>query len=220
MAIKSNLTQMIEKLERLKAAVQTGPDNQIPPDFSDAVFSAVNAGMGLMKQRIFNRGEDMEDVTLGEYVGAKTRLTKAKYSSAQDGADQFDERMRRSQHRAVKRAVKADADAKLTAYQKYRLSRGRQIDYKDLEMEGSLRRAIICATEQGRVIIGIEDEESAKIAGYQEKQIGNIRAGQNANTGTAQPAKIFGLSESEFEHVEKEGQAAINQVIKLMLNDL
>lgn len=170
MTFKSNIPELIEKLERLKTAVG-GNSGGIPtvPDFSDALFSALNAGMGKMKFRIFNKGMDADGNGLGAYT--------KQYGKRRDKA-------------------------------------GRQIAYKDLEMEGSLRRSIEMArVDSKQVMIAITNEETALIAGYQEQQIANIRAGQNARTGTATPAQIFQLSQSEFEQTQDEADAAVDQVI-------
>jgi hypothetical protein len=219
MAFESNIAALIAKLEALKVKVQTSSEKEIPPDFSDAIFSAVNAGMGLMKQRIFNEGKDAENTTLGVYTGKKSKVTKGKYSTAAEGADQFEEKARKKQKAALRKKLKASSDGLYTEYEKYRLSRGRQIKYKDLELEGSLRRSIECV-KNGKIEVRIQDPEQSKIAGYQEKQIGNIRAGQNANKGTADPAAIFQFSRDEYEQVKKEGAAAIGQVIQKLLNDV
>ena len=165
MPIQSNMPDLIAKLERVKANVLTSPD------ISDAMLSAINAGMGKMKFRIFNKGLDAEGVSLGKYTGKKSKKKL------------------------------------ITPYEEYRVSRGRQIGYKDLEMEGSLRRSIQTAkVDNNKVVIAITNDETAKIAGYQEIQIGKIRG-----TGDA---RIFTFSESEFEFVKQEGNAAIKQVIQ------
>lgn len=218
MGLESNIQDVTARLIAIRDRLDTGPNNAVPADFSDAVFSAVNAGMGLMKQRIFNEGLDAEGVSLGKYTGPRSRLTKAKFAGVRE--DQFDEKERKKQKRAAGKQIKSDPNAMLTEYEKYRLSRGRQIEYKDLELEGALRRAIITAVGGGQVLIVIANEEQGSIARYQEKQIGNIRAGQNANTGNAEPANIFRLSQEEFDHVLKEGTAAVSQVLKKLISDI
>jgi hypothetical protein len=216
MELNSNIPEFIKKLEAIKAAVAGG--NGIPtiPDFSDAIFAALNTGMGLMKRRIFNKSEDAEGKSLGNYHGNKTRLTKKKFSiNAEDPLDASVEKERKKQKRLFNKAVKANPDALYTEYEKFRIGRGRQIERKDLELEGSLRRSIETVTINGaKVVIAITNDEDLKKALNNEKQIGNIRAGLNANTGGAAPAKIFTISEEEFEHVKVEGNRLIGDVIK------
>jgi hypothetical protein len=187
MELKSNIPELIEKLERFKEAVLAGgppgsggagPSGNLggpPASISDALTSALNAGMGKMKFRIFNKGEDAEGNSLGRYT--KT-------------------------------------------YGKKRETAGRQTGYKDLEVDGSLRRSIeTVRVNNNQVAIAITNDQTAKIASYQEQQIGNIRAGQNAKTGTAAPAIIFGLSQGEFDQVQAEGNEAIGQVIKKLYDE-
>jgi hypothetical protein len=165
MKLVSNIPELIAKLESVKEAV--GGEGGVPPipDFSDAMLSALNAGMGKMKFRIFNKGEDAEGVSLGGYT---------------------------------------------KQYGKKRETAGRQTGYKDLEFEGSLRRSIETAkTDNKQVVIAIVNEQTAKIAGYQEQQVGKKRG-----SGVA---PIFTLSQSEFEQVKAEGDAAIAQVIKRLM---
>lgn len=219
MQLKTNIPDIIEQLEQLKEAVG-GNNNGVPPipDFSDAMFSALNSGMGKMKFRIFNKGEDAEGNSLGEYTGRKTEITKGILSAP--SVDEFEEKDRKKRKRNLNRARKSTPDETYTEYEKFRLSKGRQIDYKDLELEGSLRRSIETIKDDNKqVVIAITNEETAKISGYQEQQIGNIRAGQNAKTGTATPAKIFEFSQDEFEQVEAEAEEAIGQVIEKLFNE-
>jgi len=213
MQLKSNIPEIIEKLERVKTVLGGNGAPPTIPDFSDAMLSALNAGMGKMKFRIFNKGLDANNNSLGDYTGNKTRLTKRKFSIAAE--DEFEEKDRKKARRNLNRIRKSSLDETYTEYEKYRLSRGRQVEYKDLEVEGSLRRSIeTVKVDNSKVVIAITNEETAKIAGYQEQQIGNIRAGQNARTGNAAPARIFEVSESECEQIKAEGNAAISQVIK------
>jgi hypothetical protein len=187
MELKSNIPELIEKLERFKEAVLAGgppssggagPFDNLggpPACISDALTSALNAGMGKMKYRIFNKGEDAEGNTLGRYT---------------------------------------------KPYGKKREVSGRQTGYKDLELDGSLRRSIeTIRINNNQVAIAITNNETAKIAGYQEQQVGNIRAGQNTRTGAAGPAIIFSLSQEEFNQVQAEGNEAIGQVIKKLYDE-
>lgn len=223
MRLYSNIPEWLAKLKEVREAVAGTPGggSGAPPtvDLSDAMFGALNTGVGLMKRRIFNEGknEDAEGNSLGNYHGGKTRLTKKKLSINSDDADE--EKERKKKKRNLNRVRKTDPDGTYTEYEKYRLSRGRQIVKKDLELEGALRRSIETQIERineggNRVVIVIGSPEQAKIARYQEQQIGNIRAGLNARIGTAEPAKIFTLSKAEYDIVIDEGNRGIGQVIK------
>lgn len=166
MELKSNIPQLIEHLEQVKAQMGGGAGNPPAiPDFSDAMFGALNSGAGLMKRRIFNLGEDAEGNRLGTY---------------------------RKQ------------------YAKKRVKQGRQIAYKDLEVEGALRRSIeTVKVDNAKVVIAIVNPQTALIAGYQEEQVGRLRGGGIA--------KIFTLSQAEYDQVQTEGRRAIQQVIKNLL---
>ena len=217
MRIETNISEVVKKLERIKAAFSGG---QRPPGIDDAILSSLNSGMGLMKRRIFNNGEDALGNKLGNYHGSKTKVTEKKFSKTRYSIfgpsvsiDQEGERLRKTQRKNLKGSVASGSD--LTEYEKYRMSRGRQIQYKDMELEGSLRRNIeVVKEENGRVVIAITNPENAKIAAYQEQQVGNIRAGAHPIKGSAEPAKIFILSREEFEMVSVEGKRAISQVVK------
>lgn len=189
MSLNSNIQELIDKLEGLKDMVATDENKNVPPSFSDALHSGMNACKGLMTQRIFNAGEDAENKSLGVYIGPKVKARGSK------------------------------DDERLTVYERYRSKKGRQIGYKDLEMEGSLRRSIIVAYD-GKIEIVIDNEESALIAAGQERQIGNIRAGQNANSGVAEPAAIFAPSQEEYDFFVAEGSEAIKQIFKMLLDDI
>lgn len=192
MQLKSNIPQLIEKLERLKISV--GSAGSVPPipDFSDAMFNAINSGMGLMKQRIFNKGLDADNNTLGKYIGKKGKVTSKKYSG----------------FKKLQKNLVGETD--LTEYEKFRVAHGRQVEYKDLEVDGGLRRSIeTVKSDSGKVVIAIVNPENALIAGYQEDQVGRIRG-----TGIA---RIFSLSEDEYNHIQAEGKEGIRQVINKLI---
>lgn len=172
-----------------------------------------------MDRRIFNRSEDALGKPLGDYHGSKTRLTKKKFSTKRD--DEDEEKERKKVKRNFNKAVKADADARYTEYEKVRLGSGRQIAKKDLEMSGSTRISIKTQKIEGtnKVVMAFDNQENAKIARYQEQQIGNIRAGINAVKGKAEPAKIFVLSESELNQVKTVGNRGINQIMNKIIKE-
>ncbi|MEO7049880.1 MAG: hypothetical protein ABI091_31540, partial [Ferruginibacter sp.] len=86
--------------------------------------------------------------------------------------------------------------------------------------DGVLRRSIETVKSEGKVIIAFTNKEEANIGRYQEQQIANIRAGQNANTGTAEPARIFVLSSSEYDIVKEQGNRLIKDVIQQKFKEL
>lgn len=224
MKIHSNIPDFINKLQRLKAAVAGGNGDNPPVDISDAMLGAINAGMGVMKVRIFNQGRDANGESLGKYSGGKTNLTKNKFSKQKYSIfgisvrlDEDEEKQRRKQRKNVKGSV----GEALTEYEKLRLSLGRQIEYKDLQFSDSLFNSIQCVKDnQGRVVVSVVNTEDAKKVKWQEQQIGNIRAGQPANTGTATPVPIFVFSKEEFDEVKIQGNLAISQIIKEKFEEL
>lgn len=56
----SNTTEVMARLALIRGLIASGV-------FSDALVAGLNAGMGLMKRRIFNQSLDAEGVTLGPY---------------------------------------------------------------------------------------------------------------------------------------------------------
>lgn len=228
MKVYSNIPEFLKRLQGLRESVAASSSNNggggtIATDISDAMFGALSSGAGLMKRRIFNNSEDAEGNSLGKYTGKKSKLTKEKYSGTKYsiqglsvGIDQDAEKERKKQRKNSKVSIGED----LTEYEKYRLSRGRQIEKKDLEVDGVLRRSIETVKSEGKVIIAFTNEEEANIGRYQEQQIANIRAGQNANTGTAEPARIFVLSSSEYDIVKEQGNRLIKDVIQQKFKEL
>lgn len=60
MEYKSNTKELLARLSLIRANIAAGT-------FSDALVAGLNAGMGVMKRRIFNQSLDAEGVTLGPY---------------------------------------------------------------------------------------------------------------------------------------------------------
>lgn len=211
MKLYSNIPEIIQRLENVKAAVAASASGE--GGIQDALFAALNSGRGLMKRRIFNEGMDATGKPLGNYHGNKTRLTKAKFSVKLD--DEDEEKQRKKVKRNFNRAVKNNADDKYTEYEKIRLGHGRQIEKKDLQFDGSVSSSIEIVREEGnKAVISITNAENAKIARYQEQQIGNIRAGQHPIKGKAEPAEIFVLSKAEYDVVDEQGKRLITEIIK------
>lgn len=61
-------------------------------------------------------------------------------------------------------------DYKNLSYRKYRESRGRQVSYVDLELDGDLRRAITTGVSGKDVVLGITNDTEAGIAAKQEER--------------------------------------------------
>lgn len=151
MAYKSNTKEILARLALIRATIATGA-------FQDALVAGLNAGMGVMKRRIFNQSLDALGNTLGPYFSEQ--------------------------------------------YERDRQREGRQIGRKDLEFQGTLRRAIEVITVNNlKAEIRITNDRSAEIARFQEQQIYNLRNGLPANQESGQKVPIFELSEDELEIV-------------------
>lgn len=195
MQLKSNIPDIIERLERLKIAV--GGAAGIPPNpyISTAMFNGINVAMADMKKRIFQRGLDADEVTLGKYVGKKTNVTAKKFGGNKKLQKNF------------------IGEGALTEYEKFRVAHGYQIGYKDLSVTQSLENSINTVKDSnGRVVIAIVNAETSRIAGYQEEQVGRIRGTGNA--------RIFSLSEAEFNHMKAETKEGIRKAIAKIKSEL
>lgn len=101
-------------------------------------------------------------------------------------------------------------------YKRKRENAGRQVTRKDEEFNGSLRRSIEAVTVNNRrAEIRITNAENAKIAGYQEQQIANIRAGRPANEASGLRVPIFELSPSELEVAQSTTRALLLQKLNV-----
>lgn len=212
MNLYTNIPEVIKRLQLIKEAV-AGASSSGEGGIQDALVAALNSGRGLMKRRIFNNSEDATGKPLGKYHGNKTRLTKDKFSFRRD--DEDEEKERKKVKRNFNKSIKNNADDTYTEYEKTRLGSGRQIAKKDLQFSGSLASSIETVRgAENKAAIHISNIENAKIARYQEQQIGNIRAGQNPVKGKAEPAKVFVLSQEEFDTVDVQGKRLITEIIK------
>lgn len=87
-------------------------------------------------------------------------------------------------------------------YERDRVRKGRQVGKKDLEMDGTLRRAIeVVTVNNTKAEIRITSEESAKIARYQEQQVFNLRNGLPGNNASGGKVPIFEFDADELEIV-------------------
>lgn len=204
--VTSNVAEIVQKL---KAAER----NASTYDFSAALVSGVNAGMALMKNRIFNTGQDAEGQSLGKYTGKKTRITSRKHTSTKDQIADVDvlkklKKQRKTLHKNIKENLDIThaTEEGYTEYEKTRVAAGRQIAYKDLEFHGSLRRAIVIVqTTQNQVDCLINNKFESDVARWQEKQIGEIRK-------STTPARIFEFSQGERDTTSKQINEALNQI--------
>ncbi len=202
MEVKSNIAQIIAKLEAKK-------NQALSIDYSIALSAGINAAMAQMKFRIFNDGLDKANESLGKYVGSRSRVTRRKFANREE-TDKSTKNKLAKKRKSLRGSVAREDE--LTEYEKKRLSEGRQINHKDLEFSGSLRRSIVIAvTSPTQVSCIINNEENLKIAQYQEEQIGRIRG--------ASRISIFSLSEQENETRIKNTREAIKQLYDSLLNN-
>jgi hypothetical protein len=157
----SNTTEVLARLATIRALVAAGV-------FSDALVAGLNAGMGLMKRRIFNQSLDAEGVGLGPY---------------------FSEQYARDRRRS-----------------------GRQTARKDLEFEGTLRRAIeVVTVHNTKAEIRITNDKAADIARWQEQQIANLRSNRPANEESGDRVPIFELNPTERSVVQTTTRELLRQ---------
>lgn len=161
MEFHSNIKQVQARLAFIKAQIAGGA-------FSDSLVAGLNAGMGVMKRRIFNQSQDAEGNTLGPYYSEQ--------------------------------------------YERDRVRKGRQVNRKDLEVDGTLRRAIETVTvNNSKAEIRITNEDSANIARWQEQQIYNLKNGLEANAESGGKVPIFELSTDEKDIVRTTTRELLNQ---------
>lgn len=183
-------TILEEKIEKLKDAYNNG-------QFADALVGALNTGNGLMQQRIFTENQDVQGNDFGKYIGKTSKARLIPSANA----------LQNKRNQAL-------AGLQITSYQRKRAKAGRQIDKKDLEFSGGLRRSIETVVENERAaVLEFNNSDAALIAKGQEAQIANIRLGQKATTKGI-GIKIFRLNEAEKKEVNVQGRELINQVMK------
>jgi hypothetical protein len=185
-----DLTILKKKVDGLKEAYDNGK-------FADALVGALNTGNGLLQQRVFQETQDVEGNTFGQYIGKKRKVRTAQ-----------------TKNKTQAKRNKAIEGKFLTSYQRKRAAKGRQIDKKDLEFSGGIRRAIETQVENDKAaVIQFNNLEAAKIAKGQEAQISNIRSGGKGTT-KGNGVKIFSLNDSEKETVVEQGAELIKQILK------
>lgn len=206
MQLKSNLDQVIKRLQQLR-------NEAANLDVTAALLQGVNVARAQMLVRIFNNGLDKGSRSFGKYTGRKHGISSRRFKSRLGKEPVAEERRKKVSEtkRKFKKNVRDTGDSEFTEYEKRRLEHGRQIRYKDLEFSGSLRRSIITANDGDRkAVCAINNAKEAKIAQYQETQIGGIR-------GEGQRARIFGLSDQEKTKLKEETNIALKQVYDRIL---
>lgn len=192
MATGFDITVLTKRIEGIKTAFENG-------QFADALAGALNSGNGLMQQRIFTQNTDIKGQSFGEYIGKKRKVRKITPGS----------------NRTQNKRNKAVAGLEITAYQRKRALRGRQIAKKDLELEGGLRRAIEIQVEDEKTVqLAFNNDNAALIAKGQEQQIENIRNGKPGTTKGSGATRIFTLDDKEREEVNEQGLELIQQILR------
>lgn len=191
-----DVTILTKQVAKLKENIQSGR-------FGDALIGALNTGNGLMQERIFSSNKDVEGNDFGQYIGKRTRQSDRAQLTA----------LFNTQGNKAKEKVREKAIVELTSYQRKRFNAGRQIDKKDLEFTGGLRRSIQTQKDEKSAVIEFSNDEAALIARGQENQITNIR---NTGKGTTKGngIKIFTLNDDERREVVEQGLELINQILK------
>lgn len=152
MEYKSNTKEVMARLALIRGLIASGV-------FSDVLVAGLNAGMGVMKRRIFNQSLAADGQSLGPYYSEQ--------------------------------------------YERDRVRAGRQIGRKDLELDGTLRRAIeVVTVNNTKAEVRITSPSSADIARYQEQQIYNLKNGLPHNAVTGQKVPIFEFSPDEIDIVQ------------------
>ncbi len=196
-----DITILSKKIQGIKEAFENG-------NFADALVGALNTGNGLMQQRIFTQNKDIEGNSFGTYIGKKQTQRQASRQTARAlfGTTSKTDRKR----------IKNAADQDLTYYQRKRAHKGRGVLKKDLEFEGTLRKAIQdpYIEDERSAVLAFSNTESALIAHGQEQQITNIRNGKPGTTKGTGAVKIFTLDTKEREEVTEQGAKLINEILK------
>lgn len=192
------------QVDNIKNAVVNGR-------FGDALIGSLRTGEALMKIRIFGEeNKDIEGNNFGGYVGIvhkpKHETTKKLLSITTSRTD-------------IKRIKRASL-VELTAWQRKRANKGRQVLRKDLSFTGSLESSIETQIEDERnAILQFNNDESALIAHGQEQQITNIRNGGKGTTKGSGAVKIFTFNTDELNQIREQGIELINKIINDGLNN-
>ena len=88
------------------------------------------------------------------------------------------------------------------SYKKYRKSRRRQTGYKDLELDGDLRRSLTVGTNKKDFVFGFATDRARLIGGYQESQTNK---------------EIFNPTADEINQINKQLINSIEQCLKTTL---
>lgn len=186
-----DITILTDKVNKIKESFENGK-------FGDALVASLNQGNGMMQQRVFQENVDIKGQSFGEYIGVKHKA-----------------QLKVSANKTQNKRNKAIAGLELTAYQRKRALKGRQVIKKDLEFEGGLRRSpeVVIENEKS-VTLQFNTDDSAKIAHGQEQQIENIRNGKPGTTKGSGATKIFTFDDKEREQVNETGLELIKEILK------
>jgi hypothetical protein len=201
MKANSNLEEILKRLQQVATQAEAY-------DFSAPLIAGLNAALGLMKYRVFNTGKDSKGISFGKYIGKRTRATNRKFKAKKYG-DPDNEKDKKNKRKRLKANVDPSNNS-YTEYEKIRLSRGRQVNYKDLEFNGDLRRAIVVAkVGDTKAAIVIPNKELYNIAQWQSKQISKI---------VGQELKIFSFAAEEREINQTTFTELLNQLYARLFN--
>lgn len=160
-AYNSNVKDLMARLALIRATIASGV-------FSDVLVAGLNAGMGIMKRRIFNQSLAADGTDLGPYYSEQ--------------------------------------------YARDRRREGRQTSKKDLEFQGTLRRAIeVVSVNNVKAEIRIVDDTEADIARFQEMQVYNLRNNLPANQDSGGKVPIFELDPTELDIVKTTTKTLLEQ---------
>lgn len=196
-----DLTILTNKIKGIKEAFENGK-------FGDALASALNYGNGLLQDRVIVQNQDINGNGFGKYIGSRKRKLQDR--------DVF-RALFSTTSKTDRKRIKAGANLDLTAYQRKRVNKGRQIAKKDLEFTGGLRRTIetqVAEKEGDKIaVLNFSTDQVAKIAHGQENQITNIRNGSKGTT-KGKGIKIFGFNQKEREQIDAQAVLLINEILK------
>lgn len=201
MATGFDITILTKRIEGIKEAFENGR-------FADALVGALTEGQQLLLSRAFDENVDIKGQSFGTYIGKKQTQRQARRATARA--------LFGTTSRTDKKRIKAAAGLELTAYQRKRAHKGRQIAKKDLQFSFGLRKSTeIVLQDERSVVLEFNNIDMAKIARGQEQQIENIRQGRSGTTKGTGATKIFLLNDKEREQVNEQGLELINQILQL-----
>lgn len=200
MAKEFDITILTKRIEGIKEAFENGR-------FADALVGSLVEGQQLLLSRAFDENVDVKGQSFGTYIGKKQTERQAKRATFRA--------LFGTTSKTDKKRIKAAAGLELTAYQRKRANKGRQVIKKDLQFDFGLRKSTEVVVENEKsVVLEFNNDLSAKIAKGQEQQIENIRQGKPGTTKGTGATRIFTFDEKEREQVTEQGKELIIQILK------